>query len=92
MTGTPYDIGILPRCLDVVFNSIRSCQVRSANLSGRTGGNDNCYFSHFQAMKYVFKSDGQNGFYVQSIASAMLEKQNAMVSNLKTPKHPGGFK
>ncbi|CDW52510.1 Kinesin domain containing protein [Trichuris trichiura] len=27
MTGTPDDIGVLPRCLDVIFNSINHCQV-----------------------------------------------------------------
>ncbi|CAB3361315.1 Hypothetical predicted protein [Cloeon dipterum] len=28
MTGTPKDPGILPRCLDVIFNSISGCQAR----------------------------------------------------------------
>jgi len=29
MTGTPQDSGILPRSLDVLFNSISGCQVRT---------------------------------------------------------------
>ncbi|KHJ42142.1 kinesin motor domain protein [Trichuris suis] len=29
MTGTPDDIGVLPRCLDVIFNSINHCQANS---------------------------------------------------------------
>lgn len=63
ISGTPLAPGILPRSLDILFNSI----------------------SNKQAMKFVFKPDGQNGFTVQSPANAMLEWQ---ASRNKTPATP----
>lgn len=53
VTGTPQDGGLLPRSLDVIFNSI----------------------GDFQAKKYVFKPDRQNGFDIQTDVDAMLERQ-----------------
>ncbi|KAK2191666.1 hypothetical protein NP493_48g04060 [Ridgeia piscesae] len=53
MTGTPQDQGILPRCFDVIFNSI----------------------GDLQAKKYVFKPDKKDGFDVQTVADAMMERQ-----------------
>lgn len=84
MTGTPQNQGVLPRCMDVIFNSIASMQAKKfvsalrtslqchERLLGLHWSHLHCFVGFFQ----VFKPDKMNGFDVQTEADAMLERQH----------------
>lgn len=63
MTGTVEHPGFLPRCLDMLFNSLEGVL----------------------APKYSFMPDNMNGFIVQSVADAMMEKQERELMPRNTP-------
>ncbi|KAG8190161.1 hypothetical protein JTE90_008695 [Oedothorax gibbosus] len=66
ITGTPEDEGLIPRSIDVIFNTIKD----------------------YQAPKFMFKSNKENGFVVQSTPEALIDQQKNMglFSRTSTPK------
>lgn len=86
MTGTPQDSGILPRSLDVIFNSISGYQV--FNLLLTCAWNNiiiTNMFPNNQARKHTFKPDRMNGFDVQSGVDAARDRQHELISNIEAP-------
>ena len=87
MNGEPQDGGIIPRCLDVLFNSIGHFQVvLSFDFH-------NLFVLYqpllFQAKKHVFKPDRMNNFDIQSESDASSDRQSELMQSSVKFKYEG---
>lgn len=93
MTGSPGEGGLLPRSLDMIFNSIGPFQAKrfvSPEYSvGRWG--ENCFslkwYDVENILNQVFKPDDKNGMEIQGQVDALLERQKRD-SQQSVPKTP----
>lgn len=87
MNGEPQDGGIIPRCLDVLFNSIGHFQVvLSFDFH-------NLFVLYqpllFQAKKHIFKPDRMNNFDIQSESDASSDRQSELMQSSVKFKYEG---
>jgi len=80
MNGEHHDGGIIPRCLDVLFNSIGHFQVELYLTLYNY-----CFLLItlflFQAKKHVFKPDRMNNFEIQSESDASSDRQSELMQS-----------
>jgi len=87
MTGSPGEGGLLPRSLDILFNTIGPFQAKrfvrilliwcfkKAIFLGKGGKGRSCVFKMLFYLHQVFKPDEKNGMEIQGQVDALLERQ-----------------
>lgn len=90
MTGSPGEGGLLPRSLDMIFNSIGPFQAKryvSPQYSARWVEGEIIVLMKINVLAQVFKPDDKNGMEIQGQVDALLERQKRD-SQQSVPKTP----
>ena len=82
MNGELQDGGVIPRCLDVIFNSMGHIQVIGLFLSKYQQLSiiscNFCYYTFAYSQRSTFKPDRMNGIVIQSESDAQSDRPNEL--------------